>query len=398
MKSISLPSFALAFALACQSESSVDERGSETESDATTDAGTDTATDSSTDGIDAGTDTASACMPELESLRLEIFVEQCTMAGCHAGAMPAAGLDFEAADLEAELIGIPGEFCDGTIRVIPQQPEQSLLYTKVAGPVPCGAAMPIGGELDEATKACIFDWIAGLDPLSCETCGGAACVDLDTDAANCGACGEACPAGIECVAGACACPEGTEACGDTCLDTQSNPDACGGCDSACPANQVCWQGICADSCAGLTDCGGACVDVQTDPANCGSCGNACAMGSACMNGGCDCPGDGVSFAAEVQPILTAECTGMGCHRAPTNAAGLTLTQGNSYADLVGVASSQCANKDRVVPGQPGASYLMNKLQGVDLCFGTKMPKAGASLSASDIATISEWICRGALNN
>lgn len=381
--------FALTLACAADPDSS-EGLGGEADAGESTDTTTDAATDS--------TGMPTACAPELESLRLEIFAEQCSMAGCHAGAMAAAGLDLDAADLEAELVGIPGEFCDGFIRVVPQQPEASLLYTKVAGPLPCGQPMPIGGELDDAAKTCIYDWIAGLDPLSCETCGGAACVDVSTDAAHCGECGLACPPGIECIAGACSCPDGFEACGDSCIDTESNPDACGSCANACPADKVCWQGVCADTCGTLTDCGGGCVDVQTNTEHCGSCDNACAMGSACMNGGCDCPGDGVSFAAEVQPIFTNNCVGMGCHQPPINAATLNLTSGNAWAELVDVNSGQCANKLLVAPSQPGASYLMNKLQGVDLCFGTKMPKAGAALPAEDIATISEWICRGAAND
>ncbi len=347
---------------------------------------------------DSGDTEQTACTPDLESLRIEIFSEQCTGAGCHAGDAPAAGLDLDAADLEAELIGIPGEFCDGWIRVVPQQPDDSLLYRKVAGPLPCGALMPIGGELDDAAKACIRDWILGLEPLTCETCGGPACVDLETDPAHCGDCGAPCPDGVDCVAGACNCPPGTELCGDSCIDTTSNPDACGSCDNTCTPNQVCSQGACTNTCGDLTNCDGACVDLQTNPQYCGSCSNACAMGSACTDGSCGCPGDGVSFAAEVQPILTNRCTGMGCHSPPTNAADLDLSAGSAWAELVDVPSSQCNNRMLVEPGQPGASYLMNKIQNVDLCFGTKMPKVGGSLDPAQIATISEWICRGAAND
>jgi hypothetical protein len=44
------------------------------------------------------------------------------------------------------------------------------------------------------------------------------------------------------------------------------------------------------------------------------------------------------------------------------------------------------------------SYLVNKLTGVDLCAGTQMPKAGSSLSLSEIDLVRGWICNGAPNN
>ena len=157
------------------------------------------------------------------------------------------------------------------------------------------------------------------------------------------------------------------------------------------------MGDCADGCAGLTDCDGACVDTKTDPDHCGSCDNACVGGNACEQGSCGCPGDGVSFAAEVEPVLADSCAGMGCHKPPVLAAGLDLSAGHAYADLVGVSSSQCNMRLRVAPGQPDASYLLDKIVGINLCKGTKMPKSG-SLSPAEIAAISEWICRGAPDN
>jgi hypothetical protein len=282
--------------------------------------------------------------------------------------------------------------------VVPGAPDESLLYTKVAGPVPCGALMPPPGGLAPDQAACLRTWIEGLDAPSCETCSGDACVDLDTDIQHCGACDNACPAGISCTAGSCTCPAGQQLCGDVCLDTQADPQNCGGCGDACAPNKVCWMGVCADTCGDLSDCSGGCVDTQTNLDHCGACDNACEIGNACEMGGCGCPGDGVSFGAQVEPLLANNCSTMGCHGFPAPAAGLDLRVGNAFGDLVGVPSSQCNDRLLVAPGQPANSYLMDKLLGVNLCFGTKMPKTGAPLSDADIATISEWICRGASEN
>jgi hypothetical protein len=89
---------------------------------------------------------------------------------------------------------------------------------------------------------------------------------------------------------------------------------------------------------------------------------------------------------------------MGCHTGVNPAEDLKLTAGSSYTGLVNVTAAQCNDgRKRVLPGQPSQSYLMDKLMGVDLCFGTKMPKMGMVPSAQ-IETISNWICAGAPNN
>jgi hypothetical protein len=202
-----------------------------------------------------------------------------------------------------------------------------------------------------------------------------------------------------CVAGSCECVGGGGLCDGACVDVQSDPQNCGDCGTTCGPDKVCWIGVCADTCGvELTDCGGACVDTDSNPDHCGVCNNTCGGGNSCDGGGCGCPGDGVSFTVEVEPVLVDNCTGMGCHGFPAPAAGLDLTVGNSYGELVDVPSSQCNMRMLVAPGQPGASYLMDKLQGTNLCFGTKMPKTGAALSPEEIAAVSEWICRGAADN
>ena len=91
-----------------------------------------------------------------------------------------------------------------------------------------------------------------------------------------------------------------------------------------------------------------------------------------------------------------------CHGGAFPAEGLDMsTAANAYNQLVGVAARQCTTRPlRVKAGDAGASYLVNKITGQGMCFGSKMPKgafAGA-LSAADVALISRWIDEGALNN
>ena len=118
----------------------------------------------------------------------------------------------------------------------------------------------------------------------------AGCTSLAMDAANCGACGHACPAGESCAEGSCLCPSAT-VCGGLCLDLESDPNHCGSCDVACAANEVCTTsgGVtsCASSCAaGQTSCKRACVDLDTNVRSCGACGRACGTNERCAAGRC----------------------------------------------------------------------------------------------------------------
>lgn len=105
---------------------------------------------------------------------------------------------------------------------------------------------------------------------------GDKCVDTMIDPANCGSCGNACPADRTCAGGECVCREGLGDCGGACVDTASDPDHCGGCSNECDEGLVCNEGECSLDCSdGLTNCDGACVNLLSHPMNCGSCGHVC---------------------------------------------------------------------------------------------------------------------------
>ncbi|WP_437636266.1 MXAN_6577-like cysteine-rich protein [Sorangium sp. So ce854] len=120
-----------------------------------------------------------------------------------------------------------------------------------------------------------------------ETLCGARCVDLESDAANCGDCGVQCGAGRVCAAGDCACSAELTECDDACVDVQSDRAHCGGCGAPCGPSQLCVEGACACA-AELTECGGACVNLETSEQHCGGCDNACERGSFCQAGACTC--------------------------------------------------------------------------------------------------------------
>lgn len=132
-----------------------------------------------------------------------------------------------------------------------------------------------------------------------------------------------------------------------------------------------------------------------------TCAAGCPPGLVCEGDVCVCDTTPVSYANDIAPRFTTGC-GPGCHvytNAASGSAGLNLAQVHSYDELVGVTAFQCRDgRVRVVPGDPGSSYLMQKMLGVDMCTGVRMPKGRQAWSAADMAMLGRWICQGAENN
>lgn len=78
-------------------------------------------------------------------------------------------------------------------------------------------------------------------------------------------------------------------------------------------------------------------------------------------------------------------------------ADLNLTEGESFASLVNVASAQ-VGLDRVEPGAAENSYLIRKLAGSDGIVGARMPPQGPFITDDALDVIRAWINDGAQNN
>jgi len=125
-------------------------------------------------------------------------------------------------------------------------------------------------------------------------------------------------------------------------------------------------------------------------------------GGGCPSGQVEC--DGVCI-DEIQPTLSSiqtgvfeiSCTASACHDADLPQAMLELTSVSvSEANLVGVESTQVQGL-RVTSGDSNASYLMNKLLGVNMAPDTtRMPQLVPNgLCDAKINVIRQWIDDGA---
>jgi hypothetical protein len=118
------------------------------------------------------------------------------------------------------------------------------------------------------------------------------------------------------------------------------------------------------------------------------------------------PGLEVSFSSIQREIFSSgdssgrvACTN--CHNAGNaqNAGRLNLSEGASYAALVGVASPIRAGAVRVIPGDPDNSYLVRKLEGGPDINGERMPRTGGPfLTEGQMSVIRRWILEGANND
>jgi len=109
------------------------------------------------------------------------------------------------------------------------------------------------------------------------------------------------------------------------------------------------------------------------------------------------PGALVPTLASIQDnVFSPRCAIPECHGGGNVQYGLRLDPEFSAGNLINVPSPRDPNLIRVVPYDPDASFLIQKLQGADGLLGGRMPDGGPYLTTATINVIRQWIQDGAL--
>ena len=143
-------------------------------------------------------------------------------------------------------------------------------------PLTCGTTCIVAIRNNCAANLACLGGVCGC-PAEQMSCSGG-CAALQTDVANCGACGRHCPTGASCVSGQCQCPTGQIVCGDICVDPRRDRSHCAQCNSPCgycvpdaqnptrivcrcggQDQECCWQNVCG---SGLGCVDGRCLRVS----------------------------------------------------------------------------------------------------------------------------------------
>jgi hypothetical protein len=122
--------------------------------------------------------------------------------------------------------------------------------------------------------------------------------------------------------------------------------------------------------------------------------------ASCAGDGPGGTGPGSEYATIQAEIFNTSCISASCHSSGTRAGNLSLEEGESYAELVGVDPTNPAAAARgllrVTPNEVATSFLAAKLDGMlKTGEGALMPIRAPPLSPDEIMMIEIWIENGA---
>jgi len=350
-------------------------------------------------------------------IQANVFTTTCATSGCHRGAGAPQGLMLDAINSFSMLVGVASSEVPSVLRVAPGDPDNSYLVRKLQGSAAVGEQMPLGQPpLDQSVIDIIRQWISdgaiddrtgSNDPIRVASLSPVPDSDLT------------------------AAPDSIVAMFDRELDVSTVNsttfilEASGGDGTFGDGNETAITGGVTTS--GMTpmtatlDLSGVNLDDDTYRVRLLGSGASVILDidANALDGEFDGDfpsGDGTEggdFEAtftvttasggptldELQASLFGTtCANAGCHTGPSGNSlpgGMDLSDADAtFANVVGVSSLQQPSLDRVAPGDPDNSYLVQKIEGT-AATGARMPFGGPALDAAVIAEVRQWIADGA---
>lgn len=103
---------------------------------------------------------------------IPIIRRSCSVAGCHEGKRPKAGLDLSGDDLGPTLLDVPSEQVKEILLIDSKDPDRSYMLMKVAGGKGIkGRKMPVGDvpALSAAENSLFADWVRSFGKAEIKT-------------------------------------------------------------------------------------------------------------------------------------------------------------------------------------------------------------------------------------
>ncbi len=103
--------------------------------------------------------------PTLDSIQTNVFSVDCAVSGCHGGASAQRGLQLDPGFSYGNLVNVPSAQDPSQTRIVPGDPDHSLIVHKLEGTQTVGDRMPQGGPyLPQSTIDRIREWIQNGAP------------------------------------------------------------------------------------------------------------------------------------------------------------------------------------------------------------------------------------------
>lgn len=284
-------------------------------------------------------------------LQRDILDQSCTSGPCHNPQSVAGGLILTSAFSYEQLVGAapqnPAALGEGLLRVAPFDPDGSFLLRKLEAPGPGeGSRMPQGAEpLSAADIQFIRDWILEGAPGP-ETPGPTTATPTPTSLPDT----PTIPV-----------PSATPSATNPAMTPTAAATPTAGAETATPVSHT---------------------PTPTDPAP-------------TQTPAPTTPPE-VTLEQVQEAVFSPSCAVQFCHSGDFPSAGLSLEEGESFAELVDVQPTNLAAINAgyllVEPGNPDDSFLYIKIVGPpSVAFGSRMPLLGGFLDEEQTALVRDWI-------